>query len=215
MNLLEKISWRVRNIYFAKIKKRYLALKDKWVIPPYEEKRQINLGYKKQFGLDTFIETGTFLGDTIEQFKHDFSKLISFELSKELAVKAKNRFNKDQHITIIQGDSGALLPLVLEAINEPCLFWLDGHYSSEFFIGEEYIVTAKGDKNTPVIEELQAILAHPIKGHVILIDDARCFNGKNDYPTVRDIKNVISSFGNKAAVTVKRDIIRITPAVQG
>ena len=56
---------------------------------------------------------------------------------------------------------------VLEPVFMTALFWLDGHYSG----GE----TAKGDADSPLREELEAIGRHPIKTHVIPIDDVRSF----------------------------------------
>lgn len=211
MTLAQKITWRIKNIYFKKINTAYSTLKDRIIIPPYTEKRRIILGYKKKFGPEIFIESGTFFGDTVEQFKNDFKKLLSFELGIDLAEKARQRFLHQTNVMIIYGDSGKLLPAYLKDITAPCLFWLDGHYSSEFFTGGEYIVTAKGDKNTPIIDELTAILNHPVKRHVILIDDARCFTGNNDYPSIKELKKIIASLNKDLSVSVRRDIIRITP----
>jgi hypothetical protein len=211
MTFFEKVGWKLRH-YYTKCRSYYFKNREKFVIPPYEEKRAIILGYKNQYGLETFIETGTFFGDTIDQFKNNFRTLVSFELSKELADKAKARFSRQLNVTIIEGDSGKLLAPHLADVKEPCLFWLDGHYSSEFYVGDEYIVTAKGDKNTPVMEELKSILSHPVQGHVILIDDARCFTGKADYPEIPAIKKLIDQSGKDLSLKVKRDIIRIAPA---
>ncbi len=204
MTLFEKISWH--------IKFRYNKIREKIIIPPYTEKRSIILGYKEKYNTHVFVETGTFLGDTIALFKNQFKKLISFELSEELAAKAAARFSEEKHITIVNGDSGKLLASCLEKIDEPCLFWLDGHYSSEFFMGSEYIVTAKGEKETPILEELKAILNHPVKQHVILIDDARCFTGGGDYPALTELKSFVHGFRKDVDIVVKRDIIRITPS---
>ena len=210
MNLAQKISWHVKNIYLKKLLAVYSKFKDKIIIPPYEEKRKIILRYKKDFGINIFIETGTFLGGTVDFFKNDFKQLISFELGTDLAEKARQRFLQQTNVMIISGDSGKLLPFYLKEITEPCLFWLDGHYSSEFFIGDQYVVTAKGESNTPILAELKAILSHPVKQHVILIDDARCFTGMNDYPTIKELKKIIAGFNINLSVKVKRDLIRIT-----
>ena len=204
MSIISSVVFRVKN-YYRKVK-------EKIIIPSYEEKRAIILEYKKKFSTNILVETGTFLGDTVEQFKNDFEKIISFELSDELAANAQKRFENYSHIKIVQGDSGKLLLDQLKEIDNPCLFWLDGHYSSEFFMGDQYIITAKGDKNTPIVEELKKILSHPVKQHVILIDDARCFTGNDDYPTIDELKKIISEYRNDMSIVVKRDIIRITPA---
>lgn len=204
----------LKKTFIGKIWNRYLDFKNrfvqKFIIPSYEEKRSILLSYKKRYDLNFFVETGTFLGDTVEYFKNAFEKIYSIELAEDLAKKAKLRFASDENVSIIQGDSGEVLKALIEKINKPILFWLDGHYSSEFFIGQEYIKTARGEKETPVEEEIRTIIGGTFN-HVILIDDARCFNGRNDYPTISELRTLIHTLNPTARVSVKRDIIRITP----
>src|SRR5260221_3443522 len=139
-------------------------------IPEYSEKRAIILSYKEKYGPEIFLETGTLFGDTIQALSSNFKILYSIELSKELAEKAKKRFEASQHIAIIQGDSGIEIENILKKITEPALFWLDGHYSGDFYHKDELIKTAKGTLNTPVEKELSLILKSGYP-HVILIDD--------------------------------------------
>ncbi|MCX6786451.1 MAG: hypothetical protein NTU85_01350 [Candidatus Kaiserbacteria bacterium] len=175
------------------------------VPPPYEVKRATIEAYAKKFSTDIFIETGTYMGETIDALKNTFKKLISIELGKELFEKATNKFKMYSHITILNGDSAHVLHSVLAPINETILFWLDGHYSGG--------ITAKGDLNTPIVKELQLILNHKIKNHVILIDDARCFIGENDYPTIGELFSFILKITDDFSFAVENDIIRITPRV--
>jgi len=98
----------------------------------------------------------------------------------------------------------------LTDLESPVLFWLDGHYSSEFFYKEELIRTAKGEKDTPIEEELDIILRSSVEA-IILIDDARLFNGKNHYPTIKAIKKKVKSYKMDGKVFVKKDIIHIIP----
>jgi hypothetical protein len=152
------------------------------------------------------------MGDTVAALKSYFSKVFSIELSEELALKAQQRFSKEPSVKIIHGNSGAVMTDLLKEINSPCLFWLDGHYSSEFFLGNTFVKTAKGNKLTPVLEELNAIFSSPFKDkHVILIDDARCFNGTDDYPTISELKEFVFKHNANYKVEIKRDIIRILP----
>src|SRR5689334_15556392 len=147
--------------------------------PPQIAKQRIVQEYARRFGLRIFVETGTYLGDMVNAVKKDFDQIYSIELSTELCRNAKQRFNNQTHISILQGDSGKVLKGVLDQIRKPCLFWLDGHYSEG--------ITAKGDLETPVIDELTCIANHPMAHrHTILIDDARCFTGKGDYPTIKE-----------------------------
>jgi len=44
--------------------------------------------------------------------------------------------------------------------------------------------------------------------HVILIDDARCFNGEGDYPNIKQLKAYIKGKNENYHIEVKHDIIR-------
>lgn len=206
-------------IHVSKIVKSYFnryilaPYQKRFVIPPYEEKRSILKQYASQYHLSTFIETGTLFGETIEAMVNDFKKLYSIELSQELFKKAQAKFLNQEKVTILQGDSGKVLKEILQQVNAPCLFWLDGHYSSKFMHEGELIVTAKTDTNTPILQELKCIMEHPIKNHVILIDDARCFGVVPDYPKISELKNFLFKHNPALKVSVKRDIIRIEPAL--
>ena len=75
------------------------------------------------------------------------------------------------------------LKYVLDYINQPALFWLDGHYSG--------IGTAIGDKGTSIFEELQQIYNGHNPEHIVLIDDMSCFGTYPNYPTTQELKEYI------------------------
>jgi hypothetical protein len=131
-------------------------------------------------------------------------------LSEELARNTKTRFEKDKNVTIIHGDSGVELFTLFKKFSYPVLFWLDWHYSSEFQVGDRYIITAKSDKQTPIENELMAILSQP-SNHIILIDDARLFVGENDYPSIRQIRKICKLHKVNYQVDINDDIIRLFP----
>lgn len=197
--IFEKIKFRLQN-FFAK----------KEVMPSIAEKREVIESYRVLYQSKIFIETGTFLGDTVEYFKNKFHSIISIELSEDLSNKAIKRFENDKQVQIIQGDSSKILLSLTSTINEPVLFWLDGHYSSEFFVKDEFIRTAKGESNTPITRELEIILAN-WDSPVILIDDARLFNGTNDYPSINAIKKQVNETGKSFTIQVNNDIIQVIP----
>lgn len=116
------------------------------------------------------------------------------------SIIVKQYFNKDKNVTIIQGDSGKVLTKLLLDINEPAIFWLDGHYSAGS--------TAKGEKECPIFEELDAILQSKKFNHILLIDDARCFIGEGDYPSIDQLTAYITGKNENYQVEVKNDIIR-------
>jgi hypothetical protein len=171
------------------------------VPPPHLYKQKLLLRYASHYRLSAMVETGTYLGDMVFRLRKRFQTIISIELSAELCERAQERLRDFPNISIIQGDSSQVLPTVLEDLRVPTLFWLDGHYSA----GN----TALGDLETPVSAEVDAILKHPVKGHVILIDDARNFDGTHDYPKLSTFKDYILGAVPKAEFTVQDDIIRI------
>ncbi len=158
--------------------------------------------YAKQFGCPVLIETGTFRGHMIAAMLDSFEEIHSIELSDELFAKAQQRFADNRHVHLHHGDSGEMLPKLLAKIKRPVVFWLDAHASG----GE----TATGKIDTPIVEELAEILRHPIKNHVILIDDAREFGVGKHYPTTNRLKKMMA--GTYPVFEVKDDIIRITTA---
>lgn len=170
------------------------------VPPPHFVKQLAIKDYKTKYDYDTFVETGTLWGDMVQAQKKYFDEIISIELNEKLSVKAQKRFKKDRNVRIIQGDSGKVLVDVIKEINGPAIFWLDGHYSG----GQ----TSKGDKECPIIEELEAILTDKRFIHIFLIDDARLFNGSNDYPTIEELTNFLQKKDNRYRLEIKDDIMR-------
>lgn len=160
--------------------------------------------YVQRYKATWFVETGTFMGDTIFNMKDTFSRLDTIELDEKLAARARQRFENQHNIHVWQGDSGQEIHKILNIMpkNTVALFWLDGHFSGG--------VTAKADLNTPISAELDDIFKHS-KNHIILIDDARLFiSQEEDYPSLEELKKQVYLYNPNAIVEVKYDIIRIT-----
>ena len=172
-----------------------------YVPPPHIAKQEMILKYAHKFNVSLFVETGTYLAFMIDAMKDNFRELYSLELSQTLFERAVNKYVNYPHIHFLHGDSAIILPELLKKLNQPCLFWLDGHYSGG--------VTMKADIETPIIAELKAILDHQIKNHIILIDDARLFNGTNDYPTIANLRIFLQQYSSKFYFEIEQDIIVI------
>lgn len=175
--------------------------------PPPAAKQVIVADHAKRFRCDYLVETGTYRGDMVDAQKRRFRRIFTIELDDRLYERAVARFRSDRHVVVLHGDSGRLLPEVIRRLEGPALFWLDGHYSGG--------VTARGDSDTPVVQELAAILADPGSQladpgsqHVVLIDDARCF-GSGDYPSIDEIVRQVQVARPGWDVHVEDDIIRI------
>ena len=171
--------------------------------PPHLIKQRVLRSYAKEFSLKTLVETGTYLGDMVAAMQDDFEKIYSIELSQELYEKAKLRFQDSAKIELLQGDSGTELGNLIKRIDQPTLFWLDGHYSAG--------ITARGEKDTPIFEELSHIYSSKLKTHVIIVDDARCFGNDPAYPTLDELTTFVKSKRPDSKIVVEYDSIRITP----
>jgi hypothetical protein len=171
------------------------------VPPPHEYKQKVIRDYQKKNNINVLVETGTYLGDMVAAQKKFFKRIYSIELSEDLFKMAKERFKNDSHIKIIQGDSSEVLKNLLIEIMEPCIFWLDGHYSGG--------ITAKGKKECPVFEELSAIFNSKNFAHVLLIDDARLFGIQNNYPTIKELNVFTDNLAKGSTFSVQDDIIRV------
>ncbi len=118
----------------------------------------------------TWIETGTFLGETTYILSKTGEKVFSIEPEPTLFLNASIYFKEFQNVKILNGTSESLLPDLLSKLNGNVNFWLDGHYSS----GN----TFRGKDVSPIVYELNYIstnLNHFNKV-CILIDDVRLFN---------------------------------------
>ena len=168
--------------------------------PPHLIKQRMLKSFLDKFDLHILIETGTYYGDMIEAMKRHVDRVYSIELSEYFYNAAKKRFARDKHIELIQGDSAIELGKLIERIQQPALFWLDGHYSAG--------LTARGVKDTPIFEELTYVLNTNVK-HVILIDDARCFGTDPAYPSIEELTIFVKRITPDVDISVDLDCIRI------
>ncbi len=170
-------------------------------VPPPDRYKQLTVtNYSREHHCDTLVETGTYFGAMVYAQIPNFKRIYSIELNKDFWAAQRDRFKNNPNISILQGDSGKVLLDIVPKLDKVTIFWLDAHYSGGS--------TAKGDTECPIYEELDAIFTSP-HNHVLLIDDARCFNGTSDYPTIEDLSRYVISKKPKSKIEVKNDIIRI------
>ncbi len=169
--------------------------------PPHVKQRLV-LEQVKSFRPSTFVETGTYRGDTIAVVRKHVARSVSIELDETLCALARRRFRRHSDVEILWGDSGTLMASVVEGLVEPAAFWLDGHYSGG--------VTADRGGDAPILSELEAVLASPTS-HLILIDDARLFDGTNGYPTLDVVKALVVAHRPDAPATTENDIVVCRP----
>lgn len=151
-----------------------------------------------------FIETGTYVGGSPQLIMDNhkglfYDKLYTIELGEDQARTAAYRYSLyeqnnfdnssfdihtkekvdsietynyffDEKLVLICGDSAKYLEEVLNEVDEPALIWLDAHAGAQKY--------ARGPEDVPLLTELEIIKNHPIKNHIIAIDDAHLFGQK-------------------------------------
>ncbi len=158
----------IRDLFRPAMKKLIWALELKrWkagTLPvPHIIKQKSIVKYAKANQIGVLIETGTCVGDMAWAMRNIFNYIYTIELSENLVWEARRRLGKYGNITIIEGDSTCKLRDLANAIREPCIFWLDSHYSGG--------VTVGSNDNIPIIHELDIILARNNNHDIILVDD--------------------------------------------
>tara|TARA_B100001094_G_scaffold113587_1_gene109556 strand:- start:791 stop:1345 length:555 start_codon:yes stop_codon:yes gene_type:complete len=141
---------------------------------------------------NVFLETGTYLGETVEELQPYFLNIHTIEISEYLFNRYKQEHNDYDNVTIHLGDSSYEIPNVLKELNKDdnTIFWLDGHFSSG--------MTSKGNKDCPLIEECKSIdTVYKSNEAIILIDDYTLF-GTTDEHDWKDItiENIEKCFDN-------------------
>jgi hypothetical protein len=154
------------------------------------------------YHLQSFIESGTYYGEMIAAVRKHFRSICTIEADARYFALAQSRFGRYQHIRLIHGDSREWIPKLLQKIDTPHLFWLDGGY---------FIWANKESNPDRLMTEINAILSHHVKKHVILLDDARSLNGMHGTPYLEDFIRSLREKYPERSIAVEHDIVHIMP----
>jgi hypothetical protein len=121
---------------------------------------------RRQASSDTFVETGTYRGETAIWAAKTFTRVVTIEQAQSFYDAAKVRLAPLKNVEVRFGNSRTELSRLAESLSGPVVFWLDAHWSG----GETY---GQGDE-CPLLDELAVIAKRP-NADIILIDDARLF----------------------------------------
>jgi hypothetical protein len=171
------------------------------VPPPSIVKYELIAQHQARSSARSFVETGTWRGHSLFHLRRKFEELHSIELMPELYVANCRILRHLPNIFLYHGNSGALLATILKDMPQPCVFWLDGHYSGPG--------TARADTDTPIMKELEVVFALPPGKNSILIDDARLFTGAGEYPSLELLKSITLSARPNATFAVASDVVQI------
>lgn len=131
---------------------------------------------------NTFVETGTYRGDTSAMAMHLFEKVYTIEVDSNLYNNAIRRFN-GSNVEVLNGDSIDVLVQLLPNINSRIIFWLDGHNSGPG--------TGVGKIDFPILEELKQIDNNLVEsGAIIMIDDIRLLGSGHPFEIDDSLKSL-------------------------
>ena len=128
-------------------------------------------------GKSNFVETGTYIGQSLFMISDMFNHLSTVEAKSDLFTASQALFTSRNvgNITGHVGDSRAFLRGIDPAYGNESVYFLDAHYSSG--------ITSREFGACPVIEEIQTILARS-PAALIVVDDMRLMTGQEGYPTL-------------------------------
>ena len=162
----------------------------------------------------TWVETGTYLGETTEYLSRSCDLIISVEPSQELASRAKLLFENSNNVKIVNGTSEEFIGKILDGLskesNRDINFWLDGHFSA----GMTYL----GNKPCPIVDELLSVgeRMKEFSKVSIFVDDVRAFSvGKArdvNYPNLDFLVNWANQ--HNLGWTIEHDIFVMTNRFQ-
>lgn len=131
----------------------------------------------------TWVETGTYRGETTALLAGVAKRVISLEPEPQLFAAAQQRFANNPNVELLNTSSEDAFPTLLPRLDGTVCFWLDGHFSGD--------LTFKGPNDTPIMQELAIIESQLSRWPqaLVLVDDLRLFTGEvhsyGPYPPLR------------------------------
>jgi hypothetical protein len=123
------------------------------------------LALKQECGIEQFVETGTYRGDTTAWAADNFSRVATVELAAAFHAHAVERFAARSNVAVLHGDSPTVLRQLVPSMTTPTIFWLDAHWCG---------ADSAAQSECPVLGEIDVIDSSPLP-HIVLVDDARLF----------------------------------------
>jgi hypothetical protein len=171
--------------------------------PADRAKRRFLLRLFKGRKHELFVESGTFLGGTVEYFLPHARRIISVEIEPHLYEAAQRRFKASRSVELVLGDALEEIPRVLAALSEPPLVYLDGHFTGG--VNKEpgrFVEPAPG-----IIEKLGVLGLPP--GTSLVVDDLRLFGRGDGFPGLEELTSAARSAFPRAAIYAGVDCLVI------
>ena len=135
--------------------------------------KELALFFKDKMGIQNFIETGTFEGETTEWASKHFKHVETIEAYEKIYAETSTRLAHLKNIRFHLGDSSRLLPSIIEGLRGPSLFFLDAHGFYGWGQDAVHIIKTITYNMYPLLKELDIIIKNFCKNKAIIIDDIR------------------------------------------
>jgi hypothetical protein len=199
MSTFQKIKTTLSTIFRG----NWYSLRRGVIWPEGEYKRGMLKRLQKRYGCTYFVETGTFQAKTPLALRHMFKHIYTIELDPNLFSRAKTKLSPFENVSCMQGDSKDLMAFIVQKLDAPAIFWLDGHYSGAG--------TAKGAIAAPILQELDAIGKSSCKEHIIVIDDSSDFTHADGNASLSEVLSAIEKINPKYKVYFDYDMLFALP----
>lgn len=149
------------------------------------------LSLLKEHPTPYFLETGTSNCAGVETARQcGYERIYTIDIDYSCYEDAFKRYANDKTVVPVWCDTSMWMPIF--ALDKPTTFWLDAHDDGG----------PRGRKQCPIMDELYYIGMSEIAGHVILIDDRRCFGSEEGWAP------------NITETQVREAILQINPTYQ-
>jgi hypothetical protein len=163
---------------------------------------------RERFRVRTFIETGSYLGETAAWAAGSFERVHSVEALRANYEAAVARHGRLANLTLAHGESADFLRELVPTLQEDALFWLDAHWMGGGSHGAQ--------SQCPLLAELAEVNRSP-HAHYLLIDDARLFlappplpNQAAQWPALAEVFAALAA--KERYTVVIEDVIVSVPA---
>lgn len=170
---------------------------------PREVRMATWLYYLAVSGHRCFVEADAGIADDAEVLARCSSIAVhAVEASPVLFERAQRRLDGVAGITLHHGGGAAGLRPVLAVLETPALIVLKALPPADW--------RPEGGRPAPVLEQLMAVLAHPVAGHVVLVEGVQHL-GLDGLPPAALLSDLARHARPGSTATVVHDTLRLVP----
>ncbi|UOM35986.1 hypothetical protein [Acuticoccus sp. I52.16.1] len=174
-------------------------------VPPPQTVKVLWLDRMRQAaGSTAFVETGTLAGTTSAMMSFcDGLAVHTIEIDERQFVRAKEKLAERPNVTQHLGNSAVILPELVPTLPDRTLFWLDAHCSGDH--------TGQAETKSVLTQEVALLTTDLTREFVLVLDDARSFNGRAGYPHLDDLLASLRGLSDTYDARTGHDAVTYAP----